>query len=111
MIMRIPALSDDSSSRVVGFLHAGLEMNMILWAFVVLLVGLAAAVLIALVRRGARRAEPILRGHEDSSSESKPQTHDIMTTSAGTRLLLRDGRLVVPEAKEVRRRARDAAKP
>jgi len=87
-------------------------MKMMMWAFVVLALGLGAAVLTAWFRRGiARRAESIPRGHDDASTVSKAQSHDIMTTSDGTRLLLRDGRLVVPEANEMAgRRGRDATR-
>jgi hypothetical protein len=81
------------------------------WIFGVLLVGFGAAALTTWLRRGVkRRAESIPRGHNDPSSELKAQTHDVMTTSAGTRLLLRGGRLALPEASDVARRPGDGAK-
>jgi hypothetical protein len=77
---------------------------------VTLLVGVAAAMLAAwLMRRGTRRAAQILRAEDDASKASiAPHTHDIMTTSDGTRLLLRAGRLVIPGASEVASQASDA---
>lgn len=76
-------------------------MNTTLW-LVTLLVGVAAAMLAAwLMRRGTRRAAQILRAEDDALKASRaPHMHDIMTTSDGTRLLLRAGRLVVPGTSE-----------
>jgi hypothetical protein len=86
---------------------------MTIWVFVMLLLGLGAAVLITTwyTRGISRRAEANLHRRDESSSGSTPQTHDIMTTSAGTRLLLRGGRLVLPNGNEIARRPRDGAEP
>ena len=49
--------------------------------------------------------EPILRSADDASDVNNEQkSHDLMTTSDGTRLLLSAGRLVVPGAHELARR-------
>ncbi len=63
-----------------------------------LLIGVGAAILAAwLARIATWPAEPILRPADDSSAASHAQhSHDLMTTSDGTRLLLSAGRLVVP---------------
>jgi uncharacterized membrane protein YeaQ/YmgE (transglycosylase-associated protein family) len=67
-----------------------------------LLVGVGAAILATwLTRIVTRQPEPVLRVADESSNTSnKRQTHDIMTTSDGTRLLISGGKLVVPGAKE-----------
>jgi len=71
-----------------------------------LLVGVGTAMLATwLTRVVTWQAEPILRPTDDSSDVSNEQkTHDLMTTSDGTRLLLSAGRLVVPGAHELARR-------
>lgn len=67
-----------------------------------LLAGVGAAILATWVTRMVRwPPEPMLRAADDASNANNEQhTHDIMTTSDGTRRLIRDGRLVVPEARE-----------
>jgi hypothetical protein len=63
-----------------------------------LLIGVGAAILATwLTRIATWPAEPLLRPADDSSHASNTQhSHDLMTTSDGTRLLLSAGRLVVP---------------
>ena len=102
-------MSNNSDSRTVHFHHAGFEMNTIIW-LVTLLVGIGAAILAAwLMGRSTRRAAQIRQAEDDASSASTAaHMHDLMTTSDGTRLLLRAGRLVVPGASEV---ASEAAAP
>jgi hypothetical protein len=67
-----------------------------------LLAGVGAAILATWVTRIATwPPEPNLRAADDSSNASAEQhTHDLMTTSDGTRILISARRLVVPEAKE-----------
>ena len=71
-----------------------------------LLVGVGAAMLATWLTRVVMwQAEPILRPADDSSGVNNEQkSHDLMTTSDGTRLLLSAGRLVVPGAHELARR-------
>ena len=84
-------------------------MNMTMWVLVVLLSGVGVAALTAwLRRRVTRRPEPIRHGRENPSSEIKAQVHDVMTTSDGTRVLLRNRKLVRPDPSEHGRRVRDA---
>jgi len=68
-----------------------------------LLVGVGAAILATwLTRIVTWQAEPILRPADDSSeSSNEQQSHDVMTTSEGTRLLISAGRLVLPGPKEM----------
>lgn len=76
-------------------------MNMTLWAIAALALGICAAVLTGRWRRGvARRAAAVLPVHDAAPAASKPRAHDLMTTSEGTRILLRDGKLIVPEGGE-----------
>jgi uncharacterized membrane protein YeaQ/YmgE (transglycosylase-associated protein family) len=67
-----------------------------------LLAGVGAAILATWVTRIVIwPAEPIPRAADASSNASNEQrTHDLMTTSEGTRIFIGTRRLVVPEAKE-----------
>jgi len=94
--------------QVVTLLVAGLAMGVMLAALV--------------ARRVMWRAKPILPPADDASSgdtstaeastaDAKRLAHDLMTTSDGTRLLLRAGRLVVPGADDLVPRAPGETRP
>ena len=69
-----------------------------------LLVGLSAAMLATwLTRIRTWKPEPVLRMADDASGHQQ-LTHDVMTTSDGTRLLLSGGKLGLPDGNEVARR-------
>ena len=63
-----------------------------------LIVGGGAALLATwLTRIATWKAEPMLRPAKEPANEGRVhQAHDLMTTSDGTRLFLRGGKLVVP---------------
>ena len=76
-------------------------MTRTIWIVGPLLGAVATALATLLARRLLRRAPARLRAADDASNASTaPRTRNIMTTSDGTRILLRDGRLVVPDASE-----------
>jgi hypothetical protein len=99
VVARLPRLlvSENGDSRAVHFHHSGVKMNTISSVVGLLVIVSAAALAVSLARRAARRTSATLQAADDAANAiTAAQRHDLMTTSDGTRALLRAGRLVVP---------------